>query len=150
MAHSYTQLIYHIVFSTKDRQPWLTEPVISRVHPYLGGAIREQGGIALAVGGVADHVHLLARLRQDKALSAVIGAIKATTSGWIHRNFADLAIFEWQEGYAAFTVSKSLCDAVRKYIERQEQHRRRQLFKQELVALLEKHGVEYDPRYLWT
>jgi len=97
MPHSYTQLLYHIVYATKSRHPWLAEPIRSRLHAYLGGAIRDEGGTALAIGGVADHVHILARLRQDKAVSAVIGAIKANSSGWIHREFADLAAFEWQE-----------------------------------------------------
>ena len=150
MAHSYTQLLYHVVFSTKERRPWLTLPVIDRLHPYLGGAIREQGGIALAVGGIADHVHLLARLRQDKAISAVIGSIKATSSGWLHREFTELVAFEWQEGYAAFTVSKSQEEVVKRYVLRQEEHHRKRSYKEELVALLEAHGIEYDPQYLWT
>jgi putative transposase len=150
MPHSYTQLLYHVVFATRNRHPWLDEPIRVRLYAYLGGAIRDEGGTALAIGGVADHVHMLARLRQDKAISAVIGAIKANSSGWIHREFAALAPFEWQEGYAAFTVSKSQVERVRIYIAGQEEHHRRLSFQEELVALLEAHGVEYDPRYLWT
>jgi putative transposase len=107
MPQSYTQLLFHIIFSTKDRKPWIVEPIRSRLHAYLGGGIRDEGGVALAIGGVEDHVHVLARLRQDKAISAVIGAIKANSSGWIHRQFDDLSAFAWQNGYAAFTVSKS-------------------------------------------
>jgi putative transposase len=149
MPHSYTQLLYHIVYSTKNRHPWLTDPIRSRLHPYLGGAIRDESGTALCVGGVADHVHILARLRQDKAVSAVVGAIKANSSGWIHREFADLAAFEWQDGYAAFTVSKSQLGRVRIYIAGQEEHHRRQSFQEELIALLKAHEIEYDPRYLW-
>src|SRR5919205_104391 len=120
MPHSYTQLVYHVVFATKNRHPWLVDPVRGRMHAYLGGAIRDEGGTALAIGGVADHVHVLARLRQDKAVSAVIGAIKANSSGWIHREFADLTAFAWQEGYAAFSVSKSQVERLRAYITRQE------------------------------
>src|SRR5262245_15493691 len=120
MAHSYTQLYYHIVYSTKARNPWLVAEVRARVHAYLGGAIRDEGGSALAVGGVEDHVHILARLRQDKTVSAVVGAIKANSSGWIHREFPELATFAWQEGYSAFTVSKSVTDRVCRYIARQE------------------------------
>jgi REP element-mobilizing transposase RayT len=148
MPHSYTQLLYHVVFSTKNRHPWLIEPVRGRLYAYLGGAIRDEGGTALAVGGVADHVHLLARLRQDKAVSAVIGAVKANASGWIHREFAELAAFEWQEGYAAFTVSKSQVERVRIYIAGQQAHHRQRSFQEELVALLKAHDIEYDPRYL--
>jgi REP element-mobilizing transposase RayT len=150
MAHTYTQLLYHVVFSTKDRRAWLVQPILGRLHEYLGGAIRAEGGIALCVGGVADHVHVLARLRQDKAISTVIGAIKANSSGWIHREFGELREFEWQEGYAAFTVSKSQVERVRVYIAGQDEHHRRRSYKDEVIALLEAHDIEYDPRYLWT
>ncbi len=149
MPHSYTQLLYHIVYSTKNRHAWLTQPIRDRLYPYLGGGIRDEGGTALAIGGVADHVHILARLRQDKAISAVIGAIKANSSGWIHREFADLAEFAWQDGYAAFTVSKSQVERLRRYIARQEEHHRKRSFQEELLALLDAHEIEYDPRYLW-
>ena len=89
------------------------------------------------------------RLRQDKAISAVIGAIKANSSGWIHREFADLASFAWQTGYAAFTVSKSQEKHVHKYIDNQEEHHREKPFQMELIGLLDAHGIEYDARYLW-
>jgi putative transposase len=149
MPHSYTQLLYHLVFSTKNRHPWLTD-IRDRVHAYLGGGIHDEGGAALCVGGVGDHVHILARLRPDKAVSAVIGAIKAISSGWIHREFPDLAEFAWQTGYAAFAVSKSQEPRVRRYIETQEEHHHRQTFQEELIALLEAHGIDYDERYLWS
>ncbi len=149
MPQSYTQLLYHIVYSTKDRQPWLTAPIRERLYPYLGGAIRDEGGRALRIGGVDDHVHILARLRQDKAISAVIGAIKANSSGWIHREFSDLASFAWQAGYGAFTVSKSQEHRVGVYIEKQEEHHRSKPFKEELIALLDAHQIEYDEQYLW-
>ena len=150
MPHSYTQLLYHIVWSTKERNPWLVDSVRDRVHAYLGGGIRSEGGTALCIGGVEDHVHVLARLRQDKALSAVIGAIKANSSGWIHREFPDLAGFEWQAGYSAFTVSKSQESRVRTYIDGQIEHHRKKPFKEELLALLKAHEIEYNEAYLWT
>ena len=149
MSHLYTQLLYHIVYSTKERQPWLTAPIRARLYPYLGGAIRGEGGIELCIGGIDDHVHILARLRQDKAVSAVIGAIKANSSGWIHREFLDLSLFAWQAGYAAFTVSKSQEERVRKYIEGQEEHHRNKPYQQELIAMLDAYEIEYDARYLW-
>ena len=149
MPHSYTQLLYHIVFSTKNRHPWLAD-IRSRVHAYLGAAIGDEGGTALCVGGVDDHVHILARLRPDKAVSAVIGAIKANSSGWVHREFPDRTEFAWQTGYAAFAVSKSQEGRVRHYIETQEEHHQHQPFQEELIALLDAHEIEYDDRYLWT
>ena len=149
MAHSYTQLLYHLVFSTKERQPWLDGDIGPRVHAYLGGAIRDEGGVALLVNGMPDHVHILARLRQDKAVSAVLRDIKANSSGWIHRTLPELRSFAWQGGYGAFTVSQSQAERVRRYIEGQEEHHRKYTFKEELVALLKAHGIEYDERYLW-
>ena len=107
MAHTYTSLLYQIVYSTKDRHGWLTPDIRGRVHEYLGGAIRKEGGHSIIVGGVEDHVHLFAKLRQDKALSDTIRDIKANSSGWIHEQFPQLRDFAWQRGYGAFTVSGS-------------------------------------------
>jgi len=149
MPQSYTQLLYHIVFSTKERNPWLAEPLRSRLYAYLGGAIRDEGGTALAIGGVEDHIHILARLRQDKAVSAVIGAIKANSSGWIHREFPDLSAFAWQQGYAVFTVSKSQARHVKVYIAGQEEHHRKKSYQEELREFLQAHEIEFDERYLW-
>jgi REP element-mobilizing transposase RayT len=150
MPHSYTQLLYHIVYSTKERRPLLTGEILDRLYPYLAAAIRDEGGKLLAVGGVAEHIHLMARLRQDKAISAVVGAIKANSSGWIHREFVDARTFEWQEGFAAFTVSKSQAPKVSDYIEHQAEHHRQKSYQEELIALLDAHEIEYDLRYLWT
>lgn len=98
MSSSYCNLLYHLVFSTKRREPWLTTAIRPRVHRYLGGAIRAEKGIALIVNGPADHVHILAKLRQDKAISKLVGELKANSSGWISRTFENSAGFEWQEG----------------------------------------------------
>ena len=149
MSKSYCNLLYHIVFSTKDREPWLRPEMGPRVHQYLGGAIRDEGGIALAVNGTADHVHILAKLRQDKAVSDVLRAIKANSSGWIHDTFRDRIAFHWQSGYGAFTVSQSQVERVRGYVLNQEEHHRIVSYQEEFVALLKAHGLEFDERYLW-
>jgi REP element-mobilizing transposase RayT len=146
---SYTSLLYHIVFSTKNREPSLEPGMRPRLFEYMGGAVRGEGGIALAINGVADHVHLLARLRQDKAVSAVIGAIKANSSGWIHRTFPTYANFAWQTGYGAFTVSASQRGNVCHYIDNQEEHHRLRTFQEEFLAFLKAHEIEYDERYIW-
>jgi REP-associated tyrosine transposase len=91
MGHSYTTLLYHIVFSTKERQPWLDTEMSARLYDYVGGAIRSEGGTSLGINGCPDHIHLLARLRQDKAVSDFLRAIKANSSGWIHRGISRLA-----------------------------------------------------------
>lgn len=148
MSSSYCNLLYHIVFATKGREPWLTRAIRPGVHQYLGGAIRNENGIALIVNGTADHVHILAKLRQDKAISKTIGELKANSSGWISRTFKDAAGFAWQEGYGAFTVSESQVPKVRRYIETQERHHRTVSFLEELKVILRAHGLPFDERYL--
>ena len=149
MAHTYTQLYYHLVFSTKNRRPWITDDLAVRLYPYLGGAIRNEGGTALAINGMPDHIHILARLRQDKALSDLLRDIKANSSGWVHREFPMLRDFAWQGGYAAFTVSASQIERVRQYIETQKEHHRQRNFHDELLALLKAHGIEFDAEHVW-
>ena len=148
MSSSYCNLIYHIVFSTKNREPWIMPTMRPRIHEYLGGAIRGEGGIALIVNGTADHVHVLAKLRQDKALSKLIGEVKANSSGWISRTFKSATGFAWQEGYGAFTVSESQVPKARGYIERQEEHHRTISFLEEFKGILQAHGLPFEKRYL--
>jgi len=148
MSSSYCNLLYHIVFSTNKREAWLTREIRSRTHQYLGGAIRDEGGIAMVINGTADHIHILAKLRQDKAISKVIGEVKANSSGWISRTFREAVGFEWQEGYGAFTVSESQLAKVYRYIEGQEEHHRKLSFLEEFKILLKAHGLPFDDRYL--
>jgi putative transposase len=148
MSSSHCNLLYHIVFSTKGREAWLTSGIRPRVHQYLGGAIRDEKGIALTINGTADHVHVLAKLRQDKAISKLVGELKANSSGWISRTFKEAAGFAWQEGYGAFTVSESQVPKVRQYIEKQEEHHRTVSFLEELKVILNAHGLPFDERYL--
>jgi len=102
----------------------------------------------MIINGTADHVHILAKLRQDKAISKAIGELKANSSGWISRMFKDAAGFAWQEGYGAFTVSESLLSKVHRYIERQEEHHRSVSFLEEFKVILKAHGLPFDERYL--
>ena len=150
MSHTHTNLIYHIVFSTKDRQPLLGPHVRPRICRYLGGGIRGEGGIALIVNGTVDHVHILAKSHQDKAVADVVRAVKANSSGWIHRTFPKMRAFAWQVGYGAFTVSASQVEKARRYITNQEKHHRRRGFKEEYIALLKAHEIEFDEEELWT
>ena len=149
MAHSYTNLLYHIVFSTKDRRPLLEPGIAGRLHAYLGGGIRAEGGTAIIINGTANHIHILARLRQDKTLSDVLRGIKAHSSKWIHETFAAHERFAWQSGYGAFTVSESQVERVRSYIQNQETHHRRTTFEEEFTALLQAHGIAFEPNYIW-
>jgi REP element-mobilizing transposase RayT len=150
VAHSYTNLLYHIVFSTKDRRPLIEPAIAGRLYAYLGGGIRAEGGTAIAINGTADHVHILARLRQDKTVSDVLRGIKANSSKWVKDTFAAQQGFAWQSGYGAFTVSESQVQRVGAYIGDQEAHHRRQTFEEEFVAFLKAHGIAFDPKYVWT
>ena len=150
MAHSHTNLLYHIVFATKDRRPLIEPALAERSHAYIGGGIRAEGGSAIAANGTPNHVHILARLRQDKTLSDVLRSIKAHSSKWIHETFATHEGFAWQSGYGAFTVSQSQMERVRSYIEDQETHHRRTTFEEEFVSLLRTNHIAFDPEYLWT
>jgi REP element-mobilizing transposase RayT len=149
MPSTYTNLLYHIVFSTKDRRPFIVPKVRDELHPYLGGIIADLGGEPLEIGGVDDHVHLLAKLPANIAVSDALRVIKANSSKWVGERPDLVRAFAWQTGYSAFTVSKSQVPSLRKYLRNQENHHRKLTYKQELVALLEKHEIEHDKRYLW-
>jgi REP element-mobilizing transposase RayT len=148
MPDSYTNLIYHLVFSTKERRPIIRDVYQSRLYDYIGGTIRGLNGICLEINGVADHVHLLAKLRPDKALSDVLRELKAHASGWMHDLFPELRDFSWQRGYGAFTVSHSSVEEVKRYIAGQKQHHERVSFREEFIGFLKANGIEYDERYL--
>ena len=146
MGSTFFSLHYHIVFSTKERRPLIRTEWRPRVHAYLGGMIRKVNGVAEIVGGVNDHVHLLASLRPVHCISDLLRDLKKESTNWIKEKF-DLS-FCWQEGYAAFTVSPSAIPSVRNYIARQEAHHGKHSYVDELKGLLNKAGIEYDERYL--
>ena len=148
MSDSYTNLLYHIIFSTKDRRPLITDLRQARLYDYIGGTILSLGGISLELNGTEDHVHFLAKLRPDKALSDVLRDLKANASGWMHDIFPDLKHFSWQRGYGAFTVSQSNVDEVRRYVAHQKEHHKKTSFRDEFIQFLKANGIEYDERYL--
>ncbi len=148
MSQSYVNLVYHIIFSTKDRQPLITEAHQARLHDYIGGIIRAQGGVSLAINGTADHVHVLVKLRQDKALSDVIRDFKANASGWMHKVFPEAKDFAWQNGYGAFTVSASQVERVKSYIANQQAHQQKHSFRDEFIEFLKANEIEFDEKYL--
>jgi REP element-mobilizing transposase RayT len=149
MANTFTNLLYHVVFSTKQREPLIRDKWKSELYPYLGGIIRNERGTLLEAGGTADHVHLLLKLPASLAIADMLRLIKANSSKWINENEFSRGSFAWQTGYAAFSVSESQAPAVRRYILNQVEHHRGQSFQEEFVALLERHGIAYDPQRLW-
>ena len=148
MPSTHLSLHYHIVFSTKHRAPIIMEQPRPRLHAYLGGIVRNLDGVPEAIGGTADHVHLLLGMRATMCLADLVRDVKAVSSRWMHQEIG-VSEFSWQEGYGAFTVSASQRDAVREYVIRQEEHHRGRSFQEEYIELLKRGGVPYDERYLW-
>ena len=148
MSNSYTDPLYHIVFSTKDRRPLIRPQYESRLRDYVGGTIRSLLGICLELNGTEDHVHILAKLRPDHAVSDVVRDLKANASGWMHDVFPSLKNFSWQRGYGAFTVSQSNVDEVRRYITRQKEQHWKISFRDECIQFLNANGIEYNGRFV--
>jgi putative transposase len=150
MGHTFTNLLSHIIFSTKERLPIIDTELRSRLFPYFGGIIDHLGGTPLAINGPCDHVHLLVKLRASASIATAVEKLKSNSSGWIHDEWPRRWRFAWQEGYAAFSVSQSHVPALLNYIARQEEHHRKVSFQEELLTYLKKHDIEYDERYIWT
>ena len=148
MPDSYTNLLYHFVFSTKERRPLITPDYEIRLHEYMGGILRQAGAISLALNGAEDHVHLLAKLRPDRAVSDLLRDLKSNSSGWLHEIFPALHDFCWQRGYGAFTVSYSNIDEVRSYIARQKEHHRKVSAREEFIQFLRANAIEFDERFV--
>ncbi len=149
MPGTYSQILAHVVFSTKRRQRWLTPAVAERLYAYIGGIVREEKGVLYDIGGIEDHVHLYLRWRPDETVSNLMRTVKARSSLWVHQTFPTLADFAWQEGYSAFSVSKSQEPTVKGYIAHQAEHHRREDFQSELLRLLRAHEIEFDERYVF-
>ena len=149
MPGTYTQILLHIVYSTKHREPWITSDVAERLYPYIGGIIRAEKGLLYDIGGIADHVHLYVRWRPDATISNLLKTVKSRSSLWVHQTFPQLAEFAWQAGYSAFSVSKSQEPALKKYIAGQAEHHKKEDFKTELLRILRAHEIEFDERYVF-
>lgn len=149
MGHTYTNLNYHLVFSTKDRLPIITPDAKPRLYAYIGGIVRELRGELIAIGGVEDHVHILCRLGTAVSLADALRQIKGSSTRWANDELKLDTKFAWQTGYAAFSVSQSKIPNVERYIAEQEEHHLKRGFKDELIDFLKRHGMEYDERYLW-
>ena len=150
MPQSLAQIYLHIVFSTKDRRPFLQNADIrEEAHKYLGGTCNNLDCPVLRVGGVADHVHLLCRFGRTISVADLVKELKRDSSQWLKTKSPALAEFYWQSGYGAFSVSPSHVELVRDYIVHQEEHHRTVTFQEEFRRLLTKYGLEWDERYVW-
>jgi len=149
MPQSFACLHYHLIFSTKGRAPLLVGDLPTRLYAYVGGILRNENGTLIAAGGMSGHVHLLVSLSRESSVSDVLRQIKGSSSRWIHETIPDLRGFGWQAGYAAFAVSYSQIETVRRYIASQADHHRTVTFQEEFLSFLRRHALEFDERYLW-
>lgn len=149
MAHTYISNLAHCVFSTKERQKILTAEIQHNLFPFIGGIARQNGMRALSVGGVEDHVHILLSLPASIAIAKAVQLIKGGSSKWLNDNYFEPRAFAWQEGYGAFTISISHINETIAYIQNQKRHHAKKDFKQEFLAFLKKHEIDYEEQYVW-
>jgi REP element-mobilizing transposase RayT len=150
MSGTYTNLNFHIVFSTKERRQLIIATIEDELHKYIGGIVRNLEGKLLEANGMSDHIHLLIKLKPKVALSDFVRNIKANSSAWLNERNRSLHKFAWQDGFAAFSVSQSQLARVAAYIRNQKRRHKRMDYKAELLELLLKNEIEHDPKYLWT
>ena len=149
MGQSLVKNLIHLVYSTKHRQPWIPDDVTADLWAYQAGIFKDWESPALVIGGVEDHVHALYSLSKNHALKKVVEEVKKSSSKWMKTEGTRNKDFYWQNGYAGFSVSQSNVEEVKRYIRNQKEHHRKMTFQEELRALFERHGIEYDERYVW-
>jgi REP element-mobilizing transposase RayT len=149
MPQSLSEILVHLVFSTKNREPFLRDSIEGELYAYGTTVLKNLDCPALAMNGTADHVHALIRLSRTKTVADVVEELKTSTSKWIKTKGPNFRGFHWQSGYGAFSVSPSNAAQVVDYIRQQKKHHRGQSFQDEFRALLAKHGISLDERYVW-
>jgi REP element-mobilizing transposase RayT len=149
LAQSLSKLYVHLVFSTKNRRDWIDAAIQPQLFAYMAMLLKDLGCHPVIVGGMPDHLHLLADIAKTRSISEVAGDIKRKSSKWIKRKGRKYAKFSWQNGYGAFSVSQSQLEIVRQYIENQDAHHNQFDFKTELRTIMNRYGIDYDERYLW-
>lgn len=149
MANTFSNLFYHILFSTKGRKDLIGQEIEERVWAYIGGIARNHEIIAVQVGGIENHIHVLIMAKPKFAPSQIVQWIKGESSRWIHETFPELRSFEWQDGFGVFSVSKSNVSDVVDYIKNQREHHAKQTFEEEYISMLKLNGIEYDERYVF-
>ena len=148
MAHTFANLLTHIIFSTRDRQPLISRHLKPDLLAYMGGIVREMQGKCVAANSMPDHVHMLIWLPPGLPIADAVRVVKTNSSRWTHRKPGRNG-FAWQTGYGAFSVSQSNAASVVKYIREQEEHHQRVTFQEEFISFLKKNGVQYNERYIW-
>ncbi len=149
MAQTLVSLMAHVIFSTKNREPFITPDIEPELFAYLGGILKNHGSRLLDAGGTADHVHLLISQSKNVSLSSLMKDVKKDSSSWIKTKGRQFRNFHWQDGYGAFSIGRSEIPALKKYISGQKEHHRKRTFQEELIAFFDEYGIAYDERYLW-
>ena len=149
MAGTFTFLGIHFVFSTKNRMSIIDNTMKERLYSYIGGIIRELDGKLIEINAMPEHIHFYTYMPKTVSVSKFIEIVKANSSKWVHATFPEKDNFGWQDGYGAFSVSKSAEDTVIQYIRNQHEHHRKKSFQEEFIDFLKKYGIEYDENYIW-
>lgn len=150
MPQSLSQIYIHLVFSTKNHQPFIDDQIAPELHAYMAKILYDEcSSPAKIIGGIEDHVHILLNLSRTCTVAHLVEMVKKRSSKWIKTKDVRFRDFQWQTGYGAFSVSSSGIDAVTKYIANQREHHRKSSFKDEFRGLLDKHKMEYDEGYVW-
>jgi REP element-mobilizing transposase RayT len=149
MAQSVSSILIHLVFSTKNREPFITPAIETELHPYMAKIFRELNSPSLSIDGTSDHVHILFSLARVITVATLVEEIKTNTSKWIKTKGREFRNFHWQRGYGAFSIGQSNVSALKRYIRAQKQHHRRVTFQDEYRKFLKAYGIDYDERYVW-
>jgi putative transposase len=149
MAATFTNLLFHIIFSTKDREPLIRDGFRDELEKYIAGIVRNERGILLGIGGMPDHLHLIAKFKPDRSVAEMVRLIKANSSKWVNEKHGSSGRFAWQSGYGAFSVSQSQLKALKAYVANQREHHQTRSFQDEFREFLNKHDIEFDERFIW-
>lgn len=149
MANTYTQIYIHMIFAVHDRKSLITESYSENLYKYICGICQNKNHLIYAIGGTKDHIHILIGMHPAESVSKLVQIIKSQSSKWMNDNYYR-GDFGWQSGFAAFSYSKSFVPLVKRYIDNQKEHHRRKSFREELINILDKSGIEYNPDYIFN
>jgi len=150
MSNTYSNLLFHVVFSTKERMKLLSKDIQIRLYPYLISIANNNDFSIIKIGGTSDHIHILLSLKPELSISKAVQLLKGNSSKWIHDNFKDMNVFSWQNGYGVFTVSKTQLNIIENYINNQEIHHKTLTFQEEYIELLKRNNIDFNPTYLFN
>jgi len=150
MAQSLSNILLHIIVSTKGRRPIITEQITAELYSYIGGIFKSQNCMVIKIGGYVDHIHILTNLSRTISISALVESFKSSSSKWIKAKGSEFESFYWQNGYGAFSVSQSNLESVVSYIENQHEHHKQINFMDEFRSFLNKHEIVFDENYIWS